>query len=76
MSMADLFVSEEVVSYRAQHDDTQIVGLIVLAWRIVTFWSDRARQRRVLAELDDHLLDDVGITRAQALEERRKPFWR
>ena len=37
---------------------------------------DRARQRRLLAELDEWLLRDVGITRSQALGEAGKPFWR
>ena len=37
---------------------------------------DRQRQRRALLELDRHLLDDIGISARQALEEGHKPFWR
>ncbi|MGE0734842.1 MAG: DUF1127 domain-containing protein [Alphaproteobacteria bacterium] len=37
---------------------------------------ERKRSRQRLAELDDHLLKDIGITRAEAYEEWRKPFWR
>ena len=37
---------------------------------------DRQRQRKALLELDDRLLDDVGLSKAHALEEGRKPFWR
>lgn len=33
------------------------------------------RDRRHLAALDDHLLDDIGLTRAQVLEEPEQPFW-
>lgn len=33
------------------------------------------RTRKHLAELSDHLLEDVGITRGQANEEVRKSFW-
>ncbi len=36
----------------------------------------RYRQRRALAQLDDRLLQDIGVTRRQALLESRKPFWR
>lgn len=36
----------------------------------------RHRQRRDLAELDDRLLDDIGLTRADAKAECRKPPWR
>lgn len=38
-------------------------------------WHTRAEQRRHLAELDDHILADIGIDRARALEEASKPFW-
>lgn len=36
---------------------------------------ERQQQRRVLLELDDHMLADIGITREQAQIEGRKPFW-
>ncbi len=36
----------------------------------------RQRQRRALAELDDRLLRDVGLTRDQAQDEAHKPFWK
>ncbi len=34
-----------------------------------------AHQRRRLLALDDHLLEDIGVTRAQALEEGRLITW-
>ena len=34
-----------------------------------------AHQRRQLPALDDHLLADIGISRAQALEEGRQTIW-
>jgi uncharacterized protein YjiS (DUF1127 family) len=36
----------------------------------------RGRQRRALGALDDRLLRDVGLTRAEARRECAKPFWR
>ena len=39
-------------------------------------WLARARQRRDLGKLDDRLLADIGVTRAEAEAERCKPFWR
>jgi uncharacterized protein YjiS (DUF1127 family) len=36
----------------------------------------RRRERRQLAELDERLLRDIGIERADALRESRKPCWR
>ena len=47
-------------------------------WRVVQAWAERRAQRRTRGELAEerHLLDDVGLTRAQALREAAKPFWR
>ena len=42
----------------------------------VALWSARARQRRILAQLDDRLLRDIGKIRTDALMEAGKPFWR
>lgn len=45
----------------------------------VSVWLDRRRQRRVLrdlAERNNHLLADVGLTQEEALREAAKPFWR
>ena len=40
-------------------------------------WSERHRQRRRLLALaaDPDFLRDVGISRAEALAEGRRPFW-
>ena len=42
-------------------------------------WNARSSQRRALAwlaDLDDYLLKDIGVTREQARREAAKPFWR
>ena len=39
-------------------------------------WSERVHERRQLMEFDDHMLHDIGITRADAQAEAAKPFWR
>ena len=36
---------------------------------------ERWRQRRALEDLDDHLLKDIGISRAEALTEAGRSFW-
>lgn len=43
---------------------------------VVGRWHQRANERRALTMLDDHLLDDIGIQRYQAMDEGAKPFWR
>jgi uncharacterized protein YjiS (DUF1127 family) len=36
----------------------------------------RRRDRRLLAHLDDHLLNDIGLSPDDARTEAAKPFWR
>jgi uncharacterized protein YjiS (DUF1127 family) len=51
-------------------------ALAVNAINTVLDWQDRARQRRHLGEMDDHLLRDIGLSRADLEYESSKPFWR
>jgi uncharacterized protein YjiS (DUF1127 family) len=44
-------------------------------WHTLILWCARGRQRRDLAELDAHLLKDIGVTPGQAAREAAKPFW-
>ncbi len=46
-----------------------IRGRVQAAWR-------RHRSRMALAQLDGHLLRDIGVTFAEAENEANKPFWR
>ncbi|AWB21469.1 DUF1127 domain-containing protein [Methylobacterium currus] len=39
-------------------------------------WADRRHERRALMACPDGLLKDVGLSRADALREAEKPFWR
>jgi uncharacterized protein YjiS (DUF1127 family) len=59
------------------------IGLGSSAWRALvrvgsalSAWRARGRQRRALRELSDHLLRDIGVSRAEALCEATRPFWR
>jgi len=38
-------------------------------------WQRRAEMRQRLVHMDDHMLGDIGMSRATALDEAGKPFW-
>ena len=38
-------------------------------------WREVRKQRRALLALSDHLLRDIGISRADAVQEASRPFW-
>ena len=54
----------------------QLSTLLDSVFCTLLVWQERARQRRHLARLDDRLLRDVGLGRAEAEAEYSKPFWR
>ena len=56
-----------------------VLNLAIRAAALIQGWSERRRQRESLnnlAELNPHLLNDIGLTRDDALREAAKPFWR
>lgn len=54
-------------------------GTMGLGWgallRLPAVWRTRLEQRRHLASLDAHLLEDMGMDRESAAREADKPFW-
>ncbi|KAF1056177.1 MAG: hypothetical protein GAK44_00297 [Pseudomonas delhiensis] len=54
------------------HDEQPDLQQLSL-WRL--FWQ-RIRTRRQLLELDDAQLSDIGLSRADAVREGSRPFWR
>ncbi|MBZ9677976.1 DUF1127 domain-containing protein [Mesorhizobium sp. ES1-1] len=44
--------------------------------RLLARWYDRHLQRLDLAEIDDRLLADLGLTGDDVRRECAKPFWR
>ena len=48
---------------------------LALAVDLVRLWSERYRTRRHLRELDSYRLEDIGLTRQQAVAEAKKFFW-
>ena len=51
-------------------------GWLAQAYEQALGWLERAHQRRHLAMLSDHMLKDIGLTRADVEAESSKPFWR
>jgi len=70
----DLTVMTPAVSWSAR---VRRAGTTLLATFDVLFlWRERIRQRRALMTLESRLLRDIGLDRAGAEAEYRKPFWR
>jgi uncharacterized protein YjiS (DUF1127 family) len=51
-------------------------ALAARAIELLMVWHERARQRRQLQSLNDQMLRDIGLGRADVEVEAAKPFWR
>jgi uncharacterized protein YjiS (DUF1127 family) len=51
-------------------------GFLRHAIAMLVEWRNRARERDILATVDERTLNDMGITRARARFEANKPFWK
>jgi uncharacterized protein YjiS (DUF1127 family) len=50
-------------------------GWLGRTYEQLLIWLERSRQRQHLAMLSDHMLKDIGLTRADVEGEVSKPFW-
>lgn len=52
-----------------------LAALPLFLAELVIHWTSLARERRALARLDDRLLGDIGLTRADIEAETSRRFW-
>ena len=76
MPTFDLLLPPQAYSTWHPKERRAPVHRVAAAFVLFARWIERVRQRQALAELDDHMLRDIGVTRVEALRECAKPFWR
>ena len=54
----------------------QAADLLIRLIDLLLTWQQRASERRSLLEVDERMLRDMGLSRADLDRETRKPFWR
>lgn len=54
----------------------RLVAPMLRVLEVVDGWLARRRQRLDLGQLDDRMLKDLGLSRADVAREAGKPFWR
>jgi uncharacterized protein YjiS (DUF1127 family) len=71
--------ADSVGRHRAPRPNLSAKELIAATRSTIGRWVERTRQRRALrrlAERDDYLLKDIGVSQQEAFREADKPFWR
>ena len=67
-------VAAQRVRLRSSH--RWLRELLNRGFALLREWRRRARSRAELATLDERMLRDIGVTRAEIWHETNKPFWR
>ena len=68
--MKTIAMTARVAPVAARHT-SQLTGFL----KLVQGWTEISKQRRALAEMSDHQLKDIGVTRFDADAEAARPFW-
>lgn len=60
------------------HSRPRACRMAAIGWasHLVHTWRARSRQRRHLEGLNERMLRDIGVSRADVAGESAKPFWR
>ncbi len=61
--------------YRAPSFAARLAALLAAVVDAPDTWIERMQQRRELAELDERMLDDIGLDRVAVDREIHKSFW-
>jgi uncharacterized protein YjiS (DUF1127 family) len=69
---------DTVIGYRVQRRarDAGFSARLTQALQWLETTVERYRQRQVLRSMDDRILHDIGLTRADVDHETHKPVWR
>lgn len=60
---------------KAKRTRSLLIALPQILWTVIGRGLEVVRQRRALAQLDPHLLDDIGVSPEQAAHEAARPAW-
>jgi uncharacterized protein YjiS (DUF1127 family) len=70
-----IYIATETYETHGEKDWTGLHPLVRWIFSLKKMYL-RRRQRKALLELDAQLLADIGLSREQAEQEARKPFWK
>jgi len=68
-------MASKTIGYAISRHGGGVGRLSVRLLNALLEWQDRANQRHRLRTMSDHMLKDMGLTRADVEHEASKPFW-
>ncbi|GGF69399.1 hypothetical protein GCM10011332_24440 [Terasakiella brassicae] len=75
MSVETLNIIECCSPHNGEKVQARLGTTLKTVHKTLFVWLHRHKSRKSLAYLSDHMLKDVGLTKAQVEAEIAKPFW-
>jgi uncharacterized protein YjiS (DUF1127 family) len=72
----ETITSAKYTSVEGRRRRRTLAAGFIAAFDLLCDWTERHRQRRALLSLSDTMLSDIGVSRADAMMEGEKPFWK
>ncbi|MBM3596877.1 MAG: DUF1127 domain-containing protein [Alphaproteobacteria bacterium] len=69
-------MTTKIIALHGRHVARGTGGFISALVARLLLWQERAAERQYLSTMADHELRDLGLSRADILQEAAKPFWR
>jgi uncharacterized protein YjiS (DUF1127 family) len=60
---------------RRSDEESAEPGVVSRLWKGMTTWRNRSVMRQHLLNMNDHMLQDLGLTRSDAMREANKHVW-
>ncbi len=75
--MSQTFTETQVEQSRLPHAPlTTLVGKVLRTVTLLNVWEKRLAERQHLAGMDERMMRDIGLDRADLRQEIAKPFWK
>jgi uncharacterized protein YjiS (DUF1127 family) len=74
--MAQTLINSSLKANRRPASISTLEQGLIRTFNTLQSWADRRRTRTHLYRLPDYMLRDIGISRADVVEEYEKPFWK
>ncbi|MHC6224656.1 DUF1127 domain-containing protein [Pseudomonas sp. X10] len=67
--------NSSILHFKPHRHGVSLSGFALAMVRRLARWQQLYRQRQELASLSEETLRDLGLTRADVLQEVERPFW-
>jgi uncharacterized protein YjiS (DUF1127 family) len=62
-------------AFQPSEEESTEPSVVSRLWKSMSTWRNRSVMRQHLLNMNDHMLQDIGLTRGDAMREANKHLW-